>query len=170
MRSDDAENSVLDVARTVSNETRLSFKQATALLMREILDRKDKEIADILEVAPTSTSSYVSVCREKFDAVDEEIAELEEKIVEWEKTEQFEDILDRFEFGYGGTTIEEFNSAIQSELVDDEEVTYLIAYVDEQGEEKVQSVNTHPRNIEDNIEDKEVLQYKRISSVEEVFE
>lgn len=165
MKSDDVEDRVLDIARTVSNETRLSFKQATALLMREILDRKDKEIADILDVAPASTSSYVSVCREKFNTVDEEIAELEQQIEEWEKTEQFEDILDRLEFGYGGTSIDQFEEVIQSELVDDEDVIYLIAYVDEQGEGRVQSVNVHPRELKD----KEVIQYKRISSVDEVF-
>ena len=166
MKSDDVEDRVLEIARTASNETRLSFKQATALLMREILDRKDKEIAEILEVAPASTSSYVSVCREKFDAVDEEISKLEQQIEEWEKTEQFEDILDRLEFGYGGTSSEQFEEVIQSELVDDEDVTYLISYVDEQGDERVQSVNIHPRELND----KEVLQYKRISSVGEVFE
>jgi hypothetical protein len=70
------------------------------------------------------------------------------------------------EFGYGGTTTEEFDEAIQSERVDDDDVTYLIAYINEQGEERVQSVNTHPRNIEE----KEVVQYKRISSVDEIFE
>lgn len=36
---------------------------------------KDKVIADVLEVAPASASSYVSVCTEKFDTVDEEIAD-----------------------------------------------------------------------------------------------
>jgi predicted transcriptional regulator len=164
------ENVVSEVARAISNETRISFKQATALLMREILNKKDKEIAEVLDVAPASTSSYVSTCREKFDSVDEEIAELEQRIEEWEKTEQLEGILDRFDAESTDTSLQQLSETIQRELVDDEDVTYLIAYVDEQGEEKVQSVNTHPRNIEDNIEDKEVLQYKRISSVEEVFE
>ncbi len=160
------ENAVSEVASIISNETRISFKQATALLMREILSKKDKEIAEVLDVAPASTSSYVSTCREKFDSVDEEIAELEQRIEEWEKTEQLESILDRFDAESTDTSLQQLSETIQRELVDDEDVTYLIAYVDEQGEERVQSVNIHPRNIED----KEVLQYKRISSVEEVFE
>jgi predicted transcriptional regulator len=160
------ENVVSEVARAISNETRISFKQATALLMREILSKKDKEIAEVLDVAPASTSSYVSTCREKFDSVDEEIAELEQRIEEWEKTEQLEGILDRFDAESTDTSLQQLSETIQRELVDDEDVTYLIAYVDEQGKERVKSVNIHPRNIQD----KEVLQYKRISSVEEVFE
>jgi predicted transcriptional regulator len=160
------ENAVSEVARAISNETRISFKQATALLMREILSKKDKEIAEVLDVAPASTSSYVSTCREKFDSVDEEIAELEQRIEEWEKTEQLESILDRFDAESTDTSLQQLSKIIQRNFVNDEDVTYLIAYVDEQGEERVQSVNIHPRNIED----KEVLQYKRISSVDEVFE
>ena len=160
------ENAVSEVARIISNETRISFKQATALLMREILNKKDKEIAEVLDVAPASTSSYISTCREKFDSVDKEIAELEKRIEEWEKTEQLESILDRFDAESTDTSLQQLSEVIQRDLVKDKDVTYLIAYVDEQEEERVQSVNTHPRNIED----KEVLQYKRISSVDEVFE
>jgi predicted transcriptional regulator len=160
------ENAVSEVARIISNETRISFKQATALLMREILNKKDKEIAEVLDVAPASTSSYVSTCREKFDSVDEEIAELEQRIEEWEKTEQLESILDRFDAESTDTSLQQLSKIIQRNFVNDEDVAYLIAYVDEQGEERVQSVNVHPRNIEE----KEVVQYKRISSVDEVFE
>jgi predicted transcriptional regulator len=166
MERETDENAVSDIARIISNETRLSFKQATALLMREILNKKDKEIAEILDVAPASTSSYISTCREKFGSVDEEIAELEEQIEEWEKTEQLESILDRFDTESTDTSLQQLSETIQQDLVDDEDVTYLIAYVDEQGEERVQSVNIHPRSIEE----KEVVQYKRISSVDEVFE
>jgi|APHM01.1.fsa_nt_gi hypothetical protein len=160
------ENAVSEVARIISNETRISFKQATALLMREILNKKDKEIAEVLDVAPASTSSYVSTCREKFDSVDEEIAELEQRIEEWEKTEQLESILHGFDAESTDTSLQHLSKTIKQDLVDDEDVTYLIEYVDEQGEERVQSVNIHPRNIEE----KEVVQYKRISSVDEVFE
>jgi predicted transcriptional regulator len=166
MERETDENAVSDIARIISNETRLSFKQATALLMREILNKKDKEIAEILDVAPASTSSYISTCREKFGSVDEEITELEEQIEEWEKTEQLESILDRFDAESTDTSLQQLSDTIQQDLVDDEDVTYLIAYIDEQGEERVQSVNIHPRNIEE----KEVVQYKRISSVDEVFE
>ena len=160
------DNAVSEVANIISNETRISFRQATALLMREILNKKDKEIAEVLDVAPVSTSSYLSTCRRKFNSVDEEIAELEQRIEEWEKTEQLESILDRFDAESTDTSLQQLSKIIQRTFVNDEDVTYLIAYVDEQGEERVQSVNIHPRNIED----KEVVQYKRISSVDEVFE
>jgi predicted transcriptional regulator len=159
------DNAVSEVANIISNETRISFRQATALLMREILNKKDKEIAEVLDVAPVSTSSYLSTCRRKFNSVDEEIAELEQRIEEWEKTEQLESILNRFDAESTDTSLQEFSETI-GEIVDDEGVTYLIAYADEQGEERVQSVNIHPRNIED----REVRRYKRISSVDEVFE
>ncbi len=159
------DNAVSEVTNIISNETRISFRQATALLMREILNKKDKEIAEVLDVAPVSTSSYLSTCRRKFNSVDEEIAELEQRIEEWEKTEQLESILNRFDAESTDTSLQEFSETI-GEIVDDEGVTYLIAYADEQGEERVQSVNIHPRNIED----REVRRYKRISSVDEVFE
>ena len=39
-------------------------------------------------------------------------------------------------------SIEQFEEVIQSELVNDEDVTYLISYVDEQGEKEYES--QHP--------------------------
>ena len=170
MDRDTDENVVVDVAQTVSNETRLSFKQAVALLMREILDKKDKEIAEILEVSPSSTSSYVSACRSKFDSVDEEIKELEQRIEEWEKTKQLESILASIDTGSPREALSVFSETVENELVDDEDVTYLMRYVDENGQEKVRSIRTHPKNVDEIDNDVEVTQYKRISSVDEVFE
>ena len=170
MDRDTDENVVVDVAQTVSNETRLSFKQAVALLMREILDKKDKEIAEILEVSPSSTSSYVSACRSKFDSVDEEIKELEQRIEEWEKTKQLESILASIDTGSPREALSVFSETVENELVDDEDVTYLMRYVDENGQEQVRSIRTHPNNVDEVDNDVEVTQYKRISSVDEVFE
>jgi hypothetical protein len=164
------ENVVLDVAQTVSNETRLSFKQAVALLMREILDKKDKELAEVLEVSPSSTSSYVSACRSKFDSVDEEIKQLEQRIEEWEKTEQLEGILDSIDTGSSREALSVFSEIVENELVDDEDVTYLMRYIDEDGQEQVRSIRTHPKNVDEADNDLEVTQYKRISSLNEVLE
>jgi predicted transcriptional regulator len=164
------ENAVSEVARIISNETRISFKQATALLMREILNKKDKEIAEVLEISPSSTSSYVSTCRSKFDSVDEEIKKLEQRIEEWEKTKQLEGILASIGTDSPREALSVFSETVENELVDNEDVTYLMRYVDENGQEQVRSVRTHPNNVDEVDNDVEVTQYKRISSVDEVFE
>lgn len=164
------EHTVSRTAQTISNETRLSHKQATALLMREILDKKDREIAEVLDVAPASASSYISACRSKFNSVDEEIEQLDQEIEQWEKTEQLEGIVDRLDGHSPETALRNLSEAVGEELVDDENVTYLINYVDDQGEEKLLSTPIHPKNINDIENGAEVLQYKRLSSFDEVFE
>jgi predicted transcriptional regulator len=170
MNRDTDKNAVVDVAKIVSNETRLSFKQAVALLMREILDKKDKKIAEVLEVSPSSTSSYVSACRSKFASVDEEINELEQRIEEWEKTKQLESILASIDTSSPREALSVFSETVENELVDDEDVTYLMRYVDKDGQEQVQSIRTHPKNVDAVDNGVEVTRYKRISSVDEVFE
>lgn len=170
MERDTDEDTVSTVARTISNETRLSFKQATALLMREVLNKKDKEIAEVLDISPASSSSYVSACKSKFDSVDEEIDKLEREIVEWEKTKQLEGILTRLDFDPPETAFRDLSEAVENELANDKDVTYLMKYVDEQGQEQVQSVRAHPKNVDEYDNDVEVVQYRRISSVDEMFE
>lgn len=134
--------------------------------MRDVLDKKDREIAETLEVAPASTSSYISVCKSKFNSVDENIAELEQQIRQWEKTEQLEDILNRLEINSQDVVMQKLSEIIREELVNDEGITYLIAYTDDQGNKQIQTVDMHPRDLAD----KDILKYKRISSIEDVFE
>lgn len=160
---------VKQTASDISENTRLSKKQATALLMREVLDASNQDIAEVLQVgSPASASSYVTRCRSKFRSVDEKIAELEKEIEQWERTEQLEHILDQFDTERTDTDtgIEELSDLIQRELVEEEDVMYLIAHIGNQGRERIITTDTHPRNIEHT----EVLQYKRITSVDEVFE
>lgn len=158
---------VREVASSIAEHTRLSEKQATALLLREVLKTPNQRVAEVLEVgSPASASSYVTRCRSKFDSVDEEIAKLEQRIEQWEKTEQLEGILSRFDAEPTEAGLQQFSEIVQRELVDDEDEMYLIEYVNEQGDERVQSINTHPRNVEN----REILRYKRISSADEVFE
>lgn len=157
---------VREIAKKISNNTHLSEKQATALLMREALNTSNKDIAEVLDVgSPASASSYVTRCRTKFSNVDEEIAKLEQQIEEWKKTEQLEEILNRFDAESTDTSIQQLSEIIQRELVDEEDEMYLIAYVDEHGDERVEIFHGNPQHIED----KEVLQSKRITSVAEVF-
>ena len=170
MESDTDEQPVSEIAQILSNETRLSFKQAVALLMREVLNKKDKEIAEILEVSPASSSSYVSACKSKFDSVDEEIEKLEQKIEQWEKTEQLEGILTRLDFDTPETALRDLSEAVENELANDEEVTYLMKYIDGQGQEHVQSIRTHPKKVDEYDNDVEVVEYRRISTVNELFE
>lgn len=160
-----------EVATEIAELTSLSQKQATALILREVLDASNSEIAETLDVAsPASASSYVTRCRTKFDSVDEEIDKLERKIEKWEKTKQLESILSRLDFDSPETALRDLSKVVENELVDDEDVTYLMRYIDEQGQEQVQSVRTHPKNVEETDNNVEVVQYRRISSVDEVFE
>ncbi|ERG94933.1 hypothetical protein [Haloquadratum walsbyi] len=133
--------------------------------MRDILDKSDKHIAETLEVAPASTSSYISVCKSKFNSIDENITELEQQIKEWEKTEHLESILNQLEGTDTDTVIDDLLETVQEELVNDEDITYLIAYADDQGRKQIQTVDVHPRDLSG----KDILQYKRISSIEDVF-
>jgi hypothetical protein len=150
---------VEDLGSDISDSTRLSKKQAMALVARTHLNWKDKYIADVLDVKPGSASSYVSTCRSKFDSVDEEISELEGRINEWERTEQLRDIVvDCRDF-------DELREKVESEIVQEEDVKYAVSYVDDSGEEDLRLTEESPQDLE-----VEVLEYKRVGSVEEVFE
>lgn len=167
VEEDAAVETIIEIASDIAKHTRLSEKQATALLLREVLKTTNQRMAEVLEVgSPASASSYVTRCRSKFDSVEEEIDKLEQRIEEWEKTQQLKTIIDRFDAEHTEAGLQQLSETIQEEIVDSEDEMYLIAYVDQEGDERVQSVNMHPRNIDN----REVLRYKRISSTDEVFE
>lgn len=109
--------------------------------------------------------------RDPHDVADDfEIEDLEQRIEEWEKTKQLEGILASIDTGSPREAFSAFSETVENELVDDEDVTYLMRYVDENGQEQVRSIRTHPNNVDEVDNDVEVTQYKRISSVDEVFE
>lgn len=169
MASSDTEaEDVVEVAETIAEETALSHKQATAYLMRHVLGRKDKIIAEVLDVAPTSSSSYISAVNSKFDSVDEEIEELKEEIDKWKKTEHLQSILNETVTKDSDAGLQYLSERVNRELVEDEDTVYLTRYVDENGEEQVIVLDVHPHN--NNDETKEILDYKRIGSVDELFE
>mgnify|MGYP002762043388 CR=1 FL=1 len=151
---------VEDLASDVANNTMVSEKQATALILREVLNATNKRVADVLSVAsPASASSYVTRCRSKFDSVDEEISELEQRIDEWERTEQLQDIV------VESRGFDEFHDRVESQIVRDEDVKYAVSYIDDSGEEDLLLTEESPQEL-----DVKVVDYKRVSSTEELFE
>lgn len=151
---------VEDLASDIADSTRVSEKQATALVLKEVLNATNGQIADVLSVAsPASASSYATRCRSKFDSVDEEISELEESIDEWERTEKLQGIIVEC------SGFDELRNQVESEIVQDEDVKYAVSYIDDSGEGDLLLTEESPQNL-----DVKVVDYKRVSSVEEVFE
>lgn len=151
---------VEDLASDIADSTRVSEKQATTLVLKEVLSDTNGQTADVLSVAsPASASSYATRCRSKFDSVDEEISELEESIDEWERTKQLKCIVVECQ------CFDELCDRVESEIVQDEDVKYAVSYIDDSGEEDLLLTEESPREL-----DVKVVDYKRVSSVEEVFE
>ena len=151
---------VEDLASEIADSTRVSEKQATALILKEVLNATNGQIADVLSVAsPASASSYATRCRSKFDSVDEEISELEQRIDEWERTEQLQDIV------VESRGFDEFHDRVESQIVRDEDVKYAVSYIDDSGEEDLLLTEESPQEL-----DVKVVDYKRVSSTEELFE
>ena len=151
---------VEEIAGTIAGNTRLSEKQAMALVMKEVSDKSNQEIAEALDVgSPASASSYVTRCRSKFNAVDGEISGLEQEIEKWEKTRH----LSRFLGSVGTTSLSELVDWVETEIVDDD-CRYLVSYEDGSGVEQVETFDKHPRDL-----DVDVVSYRRINSVDEVF-
>lgn len=151
------------IAKDVSDNTQLSEKQATALLMREVLDSSNQEIAQVLEVgSPASASSYVTRCRDKFDKVDGEVEKLEQEIQKWENTERLEGFLSGNEFGQELIALE----SVSEELLNmfEGRSKYLIRYMKD-GEEKIRILEGHrPSEI-----GRDVIDYRRIQSMDDLF-
>lgn len=162
---------VQNVSSLIEAETKLTARQAEAVVLKEIVGVDNDEFAEMMGVSSlASASSYVSKSRTKFSQVNEEISELEQEIEMWEKTKQLEDTLTRFNPDSSDTDIQQFSQTIQRELVDDDEETFLVAYVDDQGNERVKIADEYPRVANsDAQEDAEILEYKRINSYEELF-
>lgn len=151
------------IAEDVANNTRLSEKQATALLMREVLEASNEEIAEVLDVgSPASASSYVTRCRDKFKSVDEEVARLENEIQQWENTARLEEFLEDDEFQPSLVSLESISEELQD--VFEGNAKYLIRYVKD-GEERVSVLEgLRPSEI-----GRDVIDYRRIEGVDELF-
>lgn len=148
-----------ELASDINDNTRLSEKQALSLIARIHLGWKDKHIAEVLDVKPASASSYVSVSRSKFDSVEEEISELEKRIDDWERTEQLRGII------VDSRGFDELRERVESEIVQDKDMKYAVSYVNDDGEEGLLLTEESPQDLE-----VDVLEYKRVGSVEEVLE
>jgi len=159
------DHEIQKLADTVAAETRLSEKQATAYIMREALELENSDIASLLDVASgASASSYVTRAKNKIEDSDKEIQALEQEIEEWEKTKQLSELVDTIKSRTDTNTLSGLSDAVDEVLVDDESHQYLVAYIDGDGDEQVRITDTHPRKIQ-----REVLQYKRIEDIKEVF-
>jgi phage terminase small subunit len=162
---------VQNVSSLIEAETKLTARQAEAVVLKEIVGVDNDEFVEMMGVSSlASASSYVSKSRTKFSQVNEEISELEQEIEMWEKTKQLEGLLNRFNPNSSDTDIQQFSYTVQQELVDNDEETFLVAYVDDQGNERVKIADEYPRvTNSDAQEDVEILEYKRINSYEELF-
>jgi cell division protein FtsL len=162
---------VQNVSSLIEAETKLTARQAEAVVLKEIVGVDNDEFVEMMGVSSlASASSYVSKSRTKFSQVNEEISELEQEIEMWEKTKQLEGLLNRVNPNSSDTDIQQFSYTVQQELVDNDEETFLVAYVDDQGNERVKIADEYPRvTNSDAQEDVEILEYKRINSYEELF-
>jgi phage terminase small subunit len=162
---------VQNVSSLIEAETKLTARQAEAVVLKEIVGVDNDEFVEMMGVSSlASASSYVSKSRTKFSQVNEEISELEQEIEMWEKTKQLEGLLNRFNPNSSDMDIQQFSYTVQQELVDNDEETFLVAYVDDQGNERVKIADEYPRvTNSDAQEDVEILEYKRINSYEELF-
>lgn len=163
---------VQNVSSLIEAETKLTARQAEAVVLKEIVGVDNDEFVEMMGVSSlASASSYVSKSRTKFSQVNEEISELEQEIEMWEKTKQLEGLLNRFNPNSSDMDIQQFSYTVQQELVDNDEETFLVAYVDDHGNERVKIADEYPRvTNSDAQEDVEILEYKRINSYEELFD
>lgn len=162
---------VSKIAETISKNTQLSNRQAKSLILKEVVGMKNEDVVNHMDVSsPTTVGSHVSRVKNKFQSVEEEISELEQAIEAWEKTKQLERIIARFDTGSSEQVLNDLAQTVEDELVDDEDVVYLMRYFDENGEEQLRTVELHPRKIDEIENGFDVVQYRRLSSFDEVFE
>lgn len=153
------------VSEFLEEETKLSEKQAKALVMKQIGGLTNQEIAEQIGVSTgASASSYVTRCRNKFQEADEKMEELEREMERWEKTKKLQSLIDENEEEPSLDTLSDFLDEIELELIESEK--FLIRVV-EDGEHKVDVLDgVNPVRVRD----REILDYKRIHSVDELFD
>lgn len=152
-------------ASFLNEETKLSEKQAQALVAREVGGFSNEEVAEHIGVSTgASASSYVTRCRTKFNEADEQIKELEKEIERWEKTKKLQSLVEEYEDDPSLNSLEDFLDKIELDLMESQK--FLIRVI-EDGEQKVEVINgINPGTMRD----LEVLDYKRIHSVDELFD
>jgi hypothetical protein len=150
------------VAEDMAENTKISEKQAKALVLKEIVNATNEQIADVLNVAsPASASSYVTRCRTKFKEVDNEIEELETEIKRWNNTKKVHQELESKD--YEPEEINVFKKNMLSLF--DTTTKYLVRYLDDDDKERVQiSHSVDPDDI-----NRPVIDYRRIRSVDDLF-
>lgn len=153
------------VSEFLEEETKLSEKQAKALVMKQIGGLTNQEIAEQIGVSTgASASSYVTRCRNKFEEADEKMEELEREMERWEKTKKLQSLINENEEEPSLDTLSDFVNEIELELIESEK--FLIRVV-EDGEHKVDILDgVNPARVRD----REILDYKRIHSVDELFD
>lgn len=148
------------LASEIADMTKVSEKQILALMMRELFDYSNQELmASIGAGSAASASSYVTKCKYKFQEIDEGIENLEEEIEKWERTERLSGIISVCD------SFDELSSKVEEELSEGGEVEYFVSYIDENGKEDVLVTNDIPQKL-----DVDVVDYRRIDSVDELFE
>jgi superfamily I DNA/RNA helicase len=156
-----------ELLRELNEKTKLSERQAFALMIKEIYGLSNEGLAEALDVSSVASAvSYVSKARNKFDEVDERIDELEREIERWENTRELENIIREVRanedgifdivYAFQEMVAERFKSKTQK---------YHVAYVDDDGKEEVTVTEVHPKTAD--IDD--ILHYEEIESVEELF-
>jgi hypothetical protein len=150
------------VAEDIAENTKISEKQAKALVLKEILNANNEQIADALDVAsPASASSYVTRCRTKFKEVNNGIEKLETDIKRWNNTKKVHQELESKD--YEPEEIGAFRKNLLSSF--DTTTKYLVRYLDDDDNERVQISHTvDPDDIT-----RPVIDYRRIRSVDDLF-
>jgi hypothetical protein len=152
------------LADGIAVETKLSHKQAVALILKEIAGVGNDFVADVIDVkSAASASSYVTRCRTKFQDADEEIEELEQEIQRWENTKKVESIVERHNDGPSYDSLQDFSDDLKPALM--ESPKFLIRYL-EDGKQKLDVLD----GVNPSRSDREIIDYKRINSVDELFE
>lgn len=151
------------LADGIAVETKLSHKQAVALILKEIAGVGNDFVAEVIDVgSPASASSYVTRCRTKFKDADEEIEELEQEIQRWENTKKVESIVERHNDDPSYESLQAFSDDLKPALM--ESPKFLVRYL-EDGKQKIGVLD----GMNPSRSPREVIDYRRINSVDELF-
>lgn len=156
-----------ELLRELNEKTKLSERQAFALMLKEVYGLSNEGLAEALDVSSVASAvSYVSKARNKFDEVDERTDELEREIERWENTRELENIIREVRANEDGIfdIIRAFEQMVD-ERFKSKTQKYHVAYVDDDGKEQVTITEVHPKTAD--IDD--ILHYEEIESVEELF-
>lgn len=149
-----------NIAQKIGTNTQISRRQAKSLILKTVLNMSNEQVLDYMDASsPTTVGSHVSRVKSKFRSVEENILNLEEDIDKWEKTERLSEITDNCD------KLDVLSERVESDIVNGDDTKYLISYIDHSGNRDVQVTEEDPQDLE-----VEVIDYKRISSTEELFE